>query len=99
MPYCFSCSIAARILGTTSGQKRYATASKRVAVAKVHLTVMGSGLKTSLPKRLPASSAADSAEPIVTPAFRPSPFRALLQRVVQPYRKRCGSRRTRRSGR
>jgi len=62
-PYCFSCSIAARILGTTSGQKRFATASNRVAIARVHLTAMGSGLKTSLPKRLPASSAADSAEP------------------------------------
>jgi hypothetical protein len=70
VPYCFSCSIAARILGTTSGQKRFATASKRAAIAWVHLTAMGSGLKTSLPKRLPASSAADSAEPIVTPAFR-----------------------------
>src|SRR5438132_6184393 len=70
--YCFSfsCSIAVRISGTTSGQKRVATASNRVAISRVHLTAKGSGLNRLLPKRMPRPSAADSSEPIVTAAFK-----------------------------
>src|SRR2546428_2447239 len=69
-PYCFSCSIAARISGTTSEQNRSATASNRVAISRVHLTTNVSGLNSSLPKRPLRPSAADSSEPIVTAAFK-----------------------------
>jgi len=46
VPYCFSCSIAARISGTTSEQNRSATASNRVAISRVHLTTNVSGLNS-----------------------------------------------------
>ena len=56
--------MAARILGTTSGQKRFATTSNLVAIARVHLTAVGSGLKTSLCSRhLPTGGKAAVREP------------------------------------
>src|SRR5262249_13272768 len=68
--YGFSCSIAARICGTTSGQNRRATASSRSAISRVHLTAKGSGLNSLAPKPVPRPSAADSSDPTVTAAFR-----------------------------
>ena len=65
-----SCSIAARISGTTSGQDRLATVSNRFAISRVHLTANDSGLNTLLPKRTSHPRAADVSEPIVTAAFK-----------------------------
>jgi hypothetical protein len=68
-PYRFSCSIAARISGTISGQDRRATARSRSAISRVHLTTNGSGLNNLAPKPVPRPSAADSSDPTVTAAF------------------------------
>src|SRR5262245_169464 len=72
----FSCSIAARITGTTSRQNRSATVSNRAAISRVHLTANGSGLNSLLPNPTARPSTADSSEPTVTAASRQASWRS-----------------------